>query len=285
MPGFSLSLMPVDDFRLQLLDATTDAPSWPGKGALNRQPIAAQRPNQEIVAPDSPPTTGDASPLQAAVMAAARAVIDREAELTDLDARAGDGDLGSSMARGAAAAIALPASAWTSPAQALTSLGHALRRSIAGSSGPFYATALLRAARRLAGIQRPTAEDWAAAFESAVATISELGGAKVGDRTMVDALAPAAHDFKAGLSKGLSGEEAWRQAVAAARAGRDATAKMQPRLGRASYLGERAVGIPDAGAAAVVCWMEAISVDAPFPLSHSDVLSHGGGPGGAPPRC
>jgi hypothetical protein len=111
----------------------------------------------------------------------------------------------------------------------------------------------------LADIQKPAAEDWGAAFESAVATISELGGAKVGDRTMVDALAPAADHFKAGLSKGVSGEEAWQQAVAAAHAGRDATARMQPRLGRASYLGERAAGIPDAGAAAVVCWMEAIS--------------------------
>jgi len=56
----------------------------------------------------------------------------------------------------------------------------------------------------------------------------------------------------------LAGEQAWRPAVAAARAGRDATARMQPRLGRASYLGQRAVGIPDAGAAAVVCWIEAI---------------------------
>jgi ATP-dependent dihydroxyacetone kinase len=258
MPGFSLSLMPVDDRRLQLLDATTDAPSWPGKGALNREPIVVQRAKQEILPQDLPSTAADASPLRAAVMAAAQALIDREAELTDLDARAGDGDLGSSMARGAAAAVALPASAWTPPVQALTSLGHALRRSIAGSSGPFYATALLRAARRLSDSESPTPEDWATAFQSAVATISELGGAKVGDRTMVDALAPAADEFKAGLSKGLSGEAAWRQGVAAARAGRDATARMQPRFGRASYLGERAVGIPDAGATAVVCWMEAI---------------------------
>jgi triose/dihydroxyacetone kinase / FAD-AMP lyase (cyclizing) len=65
--------------------------------------------------------------------------------------------------------------------------------------------------------------------------------------------------LRAALIEGRSPAEAWDRAVAAARAGRDATAGMMPRLGRASYLGARAVGVPDAGAAAVCCWMESVS--------------------------
>ncbi len=257
MPGFSLSLLRLDDHRLGLLDAAADAPAWPGGGHINRTPVTSM---PGAAAPSAAEAPGDiSSPLRAAVVAAAQALIDREAELTDLDAKAGDGDLGSSMARGAAAAMALPPSAWTMPSHALTSLGHALRRAIAGSSGPFYATALLRAARLLANIEQPSPKDWAVAFDGAVQAISDLGGAHVGDRTMIDALRPAADAFSKSLDTGNSPHNAWQSAVDAARAGRDATAGMQPRLGRASYLGARAVGIPDAGAAAVAYWIEALA--------------------------
>ena len=113
-----------------------------------------------------------------------------EDRLTDLDSRAGDGDLGASMVRAAEALRMLAREPWSDPATLLTAIAGALRRAIGGSSGPFYATALLRAARRLPS--SPTASDWAQAFEDAVAAIGDLGGAQPGDRTMIDALAPAA---------------------------------------------------------------------------------------------
>lgn len=260
MPGFSLSVMPVDDARLKLLDAETIAPAWPaGGGRINRHPVSdAGAPTAEIEVETAAPEA-EASPLRAAAFAAAQALMDQETALTDLDARAGDGDLGSSMARGAAAIMALPASAWASPSAALAEVGQALRRAIAGSSGPFYATALFRASRSLSGVSAPTPADWATAFLEAAAAVSELGGAQVGDRTMVDALRPAADAFHAAVGSGDGAEVAWQKAVAAALAGREATAGMQPRLGRASYLGSRATGIPDAGAAAVACWIEGLA--------------------------
>ena len=98
----------------------------------------------------------------------------------------------------------------------------------------------------------------AEAFVAAVIAVSELGGAKPGDRTMIDALHPAAETFRDKLAAGASTEEAWRSAVAAGVAGAEATTSMKPRLGRASYLGERAVGHPDAVAVAVSIWLEAI---------------------------
>ncbi|MFN0316718.1 MAG: dihydroxyacetone kinase subunit DhaK [Burkholderiales bacterium] len=170
----------------------------------------------------------------------------------------GDGDLGFSMARGAAAIAALPAEAWATPEIALSSIAHALRRAIGGSSGPFYATAVLRASRTLAGKKNPAPAEWADAFTQAVSAISDLGGAKIGDRTMVDALQPAAEAFATGLRAGQSVAQSWAAATEAGRKGCDATAAMVPRLGRASYLGTRAMGIPDAGATAVTVWLYAL---------------------------
>lgn len=262
MPGFSLSLLRVDDQRLAWLDATTQAPAWPGSGKLATR----------VLAPAAALSTGaDATPsapmaesvvdnaLRNAALAISAALHAHEQQLTDLDAQAGDGDLGASMARGADAIAALPATTWVSAERALADVGHALRRAIAGSSGPFYATAVLRAARHLTGRSHPSPAEWAQAFLHAVQAIRELGGAQVGDRSMVDALQPAAETFDANLRAGHSPAQAWDAAVDAARRGRDATAQMSPRLGRASYLGARALGIPDAGATAVTVWLEALA--------------------------
>ena len=199
--------------------------------------------------------------LQQAAHAVTRALDAAEGRLTDLDSAAGDGDLGINMARGAAAIRALPESAWATPESALGAIGDALRRAIAGSSGPFYATALLRAARRLANDPEPSLSAWADAFGAAVEAVNELGGAKSGDRTMIDALRPAADALAEAARTNRTAGAAWTAVVAAAEAGADATAHMHPRLGRASYLGERAVGTPDGGAVAVVVWLKAL---APF---------------------
>lgn len=257
MPGCSLSLLKLDDERIALLDAPAQAPAWPGGGKIG--------PKRRIRAPEPAPVAQDDAPpsplapaLQEAGRVVAEALVKAEPHLTDLDSRAGDGDLGASMVRAAEAIRALPDAAWADPARALAAVGDALRRAIGGSSGPFYATALLRASRRLAGDPTPAPAAWAEAFTVAVQAIGELGGAKPGDRTMLDALHPATEAFSAAVATGKSPAEAWGVCVAAAAAGTDATARMLPRLGRASYLGERAIGLPDAGAAAVLVWLQAL---------------------------
>jgi ATP-dependent dihydroxyacetone kinase len=259
MPGMSLTVLPVDDARLQRLDAPTTAPAWPGGRRIGpareivRSPSAAAAPEPVSSGPPSP--AGEA--VRRSALAAAAALEQAEAHLTELDAAAGDGDLGASMTRGAAAIRALPEATWSlSPSAALTRIADALRRAIAGSSGPFYATALLRAAQTLP--KTPAASDWSAALAAGVDAIAELGGAKPGDRTMIDALHPATLAFAAALAAGRSANEAWEEAVAAAQAGLAATAHMHPRLGRASYLGERAIGTVDAGAAAAAIWLRAV---------------------------
>ncbi|APT56104.1 dihydroxyacetone kinase [Roseomonas gilardii] len=257
MPGCSLSLLRLDEARRDLLDAPARAPAWPGGGHVPSQPTLVPAPAGEdaVAGRPSGPLSGR---LRQAALAAAAAVEAAEAELTALDSRAGDGDLGISLARGAAAIRALPETAFADAPEALARIGGALRRAIAGSSGPFYATALLRAARDLP--PEPGPADWAAAFRRGVEAIAELGGAKPGDRTMLDALHPAAEAFRAELEAGRPASVAWAAAVRAAEEGAEATVRMRPRLGRASYLGERALGVPDAGAAAAVVWLRALAM-------------------------
>ncbi|SOE83867.1 homodimeric dihydroxyacetone kinase [Burkholderia sp. YR290] len=260
MPGCSISVMRVDDERLALLDAPTKVATWPGAGRVNVDGATgiASGAVDDAVASSSEAAV-ERTPLQLAFDAAARALIDDEARLTELDSKAGDGDLGSSMKRAGEAVLAIPATAWPSAADALADLAVTLRRAIAGSSGPFYATALLRASRRLGESNAPAASDWAAAFDLAVKAISELGGAQPGERTMLDALRPAADAFTEATGRGESLAAAWAATVDAAEKGAASTASMMPRVGRASYLGERAVGEPDGGAVAVVCWLRALT--------------------------
>ena len=255
MPGVSLSLLALDDRRLGWLDAPTNAPAWPGSGAIAERRIIP--PTKSVAAPSIDEAT-PAPEIEKVILAIAIAFENEEAALTDLDSRAGDGDLGISMVRGAAAIRALPRASLAHPSAALKAIGDAVRRAVAGSSGPFYAVGLLRAAREL-DLPSPGAADWARAVSAATASVSELGGAKVGDRTMLDALFPAAEAFAAGVEAGLPAKDAWAKAVAAAEQGTAATAAMRPRLGRAAYLGDRALGAPDAGASAVVVWMRAIA--------------------------
>jgi dihydroxyacetone kinase len=101
----------------------------------------------------------------------------------------------------------------------------------------------LRCATALAGQAK-----WADALDQGCKAISELGGAKPGDRTMLDALDP----FVKTLAQGTA-----MDAVEAADLGVEATAHMKPKLGRSSYLGHRVLGHPDPGAKAVSIWLRA----------------------------
>lgn len=261
MPGFSLSVMVADAARLRLLDAATDAAAWPGPGVIGQESdktraIETPLPTPSVAAGREPDEVG--AVVRRAALAAADALSAAEARLTNLDSVAGDGDLGASMKRAAEAVRALPSTAFSTGPAALNAIGAALRRAIGGSSGPFYAVALVRASRILNDVPSISPMDWANAFVGAVQAVADLGGAKPGDRTMLDALQPAADAFRSSLLRGEPTRASWEAGIQAAETGLNATRSMAPRLGRASYLGDRAKGHPDAGAAAVVEWLNAI---------------------------
>ena len=167
------------------------------------------------------------------------------------------------MKRAADAILAVPDAALADPTGALAALGGALRKAIAGSSGrstPPRCCAPRAGWREARSRRRATA----GAFSDAVQAVSDLGGAKAGDRTMLDALFPAAAAFEQGLAQGATPAVAFAAAVEAAEQGAQATAAMAPRAGRASYLGERAVGAPDGGAVAVAAgWRRCARMSGP----------------------
>jgi ATP-dependent dihydroxyacetone kinase len=247
MPGCSLSVLPLDEQRNSLFDDIADVPVWPGDGRLAERKMVSTPPQPQAARAEPGPLSPK---LKTVTHAVADALAAAEAELGDLDAKSGDGDLGASMARAAEALRGLGGDSFATPSRLLFDAGNALRRAIGGSSGPFYATALLRASASLADQRAPTPQDWLAAFDAGTSAVMELGGARPGDRTMVDALAPAIDAWRSG---------GFVAAPAAASAGAQATSDMFPALGRASYLGKRAVGHPDGGAAAVAIWLAAIA--------------------------
>lgn len=256
MPGASLTVLEIDDARLARLDAETSAPAWPGVGRIAPRWVI---PLEQTAPVERHAVAGPLAPtLKKAALAVAAAFELQEAALTELDSQAGDGDLGISMVRGAAAIRALPDECFANPSVAFRAVGNTLRRAIAGSSGPFHAVALVRAARELDAPALDAAL-WARAFSTSVNSISQVGGAKAGDRTMLDALLPAADALNRAVTRGASLHDAWREAVLAAEQGTAATATMRPQLGRAAYLGDRAIGWRDAGASAVLVWMRAIA--------------------------
>ncbi|NUU01858.1 dihydroxyacetone kinase subunit DhaL [Herbaspirillum robiniae] len=263
MAGISLTLLRVDERRLALLDAATQAPAWPagdGRIAAGTQSVHAAAAAPVTPTPQDGARMSADAPLRRVIEAVCARLQQAEALLTDMDQKVGDGDLGISMAR-AAQGIREDMAGWPSeqqPAAVLRAMSATVRRVVGGTSGPLYAILLMRAAASLEEQRRANAPAWAAAFSEAVKGVMELGGAKTGDRTMVDALLPAAQALQASLDAGETAAVALDAAVSAAEQGAAATAAMTPRRGRSSYIGQRALGHPDPGAHAVGLWLASV---------------------------
>ncbi|WP_030213396.1 dihydroxyacetone kinase subunit DhaL [Streptomyces bikiniensis] len=173
-------------------------------------------------------------------LTAAAEDVDREADrLTDLDSAIGDADHGANLKRGfAAVAETLAKEPPGTPGAVLTTAGRQLISTVGGASGPLYGTLLRSAGKALGDEERVGRERLAEAFGAGVEAVARLGGAQVGDKTMLDALVPAAEALR----------ESFAAARAAAEEGALATVPLRARKGRASYLGERSVGHRDPGA-------------------------------------
>ncbi|WP_030582588.1 dihydroxyacetone kinase subunit DhaL [Streptomyces anulatus] len=184
-------------------------------------------------------------------MTAVAASVEREADhLTELDSAIGDADHGSNLQRGFTAVTAvLEKDAPATPGAVLTLAGRQLISTVGGASGPLYGTLLRRTGKALGDDEEVTQDQLAQAFAAGVAAVGQLGGAQAGDKTMLDALLPAAE----ALATSFDG------AANAARAGAVATVPLQARKGRASYLGERSIGHQDPGATSSALLVEALA--------------------------
>ena len=169
--------------------------------------------------------------------------------LTDLDSAIGDADHGINMDRGFSAIRAkFPSMVDMDIATQLKTVGMTLVSTVGGASGPLYGTAYLRAAATATGKQELTPADVVTMLEAFLGGIITRGKARIGEKTMIDALSPALASARQALEQGASLTEITTQATAAAEEGMKATIPMLATKGRASYLGERSIGHQDPGA-------------------------------------
>ena len=184
-------------------------------------------------------------------------------ELNRLDAAAGDGDLGLTMTAASSAAAALAAGGGLDgkpPAEALRALGMELARSAPSTSGTLFARGLLQAGREAADLAGLSPIPLAAALlQAGVNGIERAGKAQPGDRTMLDALVPMVEALRDAAARGDPPAAAASSAADAASAGAEATRLLEAKIGRASWIPDRARGNVDGGAYAVAVIAHAVA--------------------------
>jgi dihydroxyacetone kinase len=235
MRGFSLSLYPADEAELKALGTPVSMAAWPGLHAV--KPIRIE------MLPDGltpiTPLPSEHKDTRDFIVNCCRVLIAAEEDLNALDAKSGDGDTGSTLAGAARALInaidRLPLSDHT---QLYRAIGQELSQTMGGSSGVLLAI-FFSAAGDAASSGLPMADS----LKAGLARMQEIGGAHLGDRTMVDALSPALDKLEEGV----------RSAAIAARDGANLTAKMlKAKAGRAAYINAKQLeGHIDPGAEAV----------------------------------
>lgn len=180
----------------------------------------------------------------------ARVVSEHRVELVTLDRAIGDGDHGENLDRGFTAVLAklddLPPD--SAPGDALKMVATTLISTVGGASGPLLGTAYLKAAGAVGTEKELDGAALVALLTAARDGIVLRGKAEPGDKTMIDAWTPAVDAAAAAQAEGKSEAEILDAAATAAEAGAVATEPLVARKGRASYLGERAIGHRDPGA-------------------------------------
>jgi phosphoenolpyruvate---glycerone phosphotransferase subunit DhaL len=198
--------------------------------------------------------------VRAAVRVIADTAVKNEQYFCDLDAVAGDGDFGYSLARGFESVLEKWDSLDDSSASAfLRSVATTLATRLGGTSGPIWGTGFLRAGGAVKDRVDLDLHDVLAMVDAAIAGIQHRGGAAAGDKTLLDALYPLRDQIAVATTRSDTPSEVAAAVAAAARRGADHTKELQASRGRASYVGERSIGSEDPGAVAVAVMAENIA--------------------------
>jgi dihydroxyacetone kinase-like protein len=169
--------------------------------------------------------------------------------LCQLDGAVGDGDQGVTMAIGFRAIRGvLPTLRDQDIGAIVTKSGLTFNGTAASTIGALFATACMRAGKEVKGKHEIALADLAKMVEAAFVGIQERGKAQLGDKTVLDALAPTVAALKAAAAESLSLSDGLQRALAAADAGLKATIPLKSKIGRASWIAERTVGHQDPGA-------------------------------------
>jgi len=179
-------------------------------------------------------------------------IIENEVYFCDLDSVAGDGDFGASIAKGFREVLKEIDDIDTdSISSFIRGCAMIIMEHCGGASGPIWGSAFMAASRSVKGKENLEVSDIAEMFDAGVAGIQKRGGAKQGDKTLLDALIPATEALQKAGEEGKDVKEAFADATKAAQEGAEYTKTIVAAKGRASYLGDRSLNHPDAGAMAI----------------------------------
>ena len=255
MAGCSLTVTWLDDELERLWTSPADTPAYRKGRAIASEGTARVHPAQTVDAVTVQAADSGArasgSIVAEALSAIAAHMVDVEHDLGRIDAVAGDGDHGRGMVKGTGAAADAATSAvrqGAGTATVLNAAGEAWAAKAGGTSGVLWGAALAAAADRLGDNGTPDDRDVAEALRAGYDALMKLGGAKRGDKTMLDALGPFVESFESAVSDGTDWRAAWSASVEVAQKSAAETAELRPKVGRARPLAERSVGTPDAGA-------------------------------------
>ncbi|QQM19972.1 dihydroxyacetone kinase subunit DhaK [Rhodococcus sp. P-2] len=260
MAGASITLVRTDKEILELWDAPTKAPAWPNAMAREYTGVGKRESFGPTFTADTS-RTAESSFVGSWIADWAEKVLEQEPALTDLDRRAGDGDFGTNMV---AALDQLDISAIRdtySTATIFDAVSQAYLGHAGGTSGALFGIWF----RHFFRVAADSADSElglgaiAAAARAGLDNITSLGGARVGDKTMVDAIVPAVESLEQSVTAEADRDTALASAADAARAGAESTETMLANRGRASYVGEAARGVVDPGAL-LIAWFFASAV-------------------------
>ena len=205
------------------------------------------------------------------IMAAlVKTIQENAAYLSEVDGAIGDGDHGINMSKGFTRAGQLTVTGPIDLSTGLNRLGDVLMTEIGGAMGPLYGTLFMEMAGACKGKAAIDEQVWKQMLTAGLAGVKDLGGAQVGDKTLLDTLSPATEAFAAAVDRGASFHEALRQMVDAAEKGKESTRGLVARLGRASRLGERSRGVLDAGATSCYLILKSMADSADTLLGQHD---------------
>ncbi|MCQ4630024.1 dihydroxyacetone kinase subunit L [Shinella sp. CPCC 100929] len=203
--------------------------------------------------------TFDNASSGAIVLSMAERIVENRAYLSEIDGKIGDGDHGVNMAKGFGMAAERLKGKDVALAESLDTLGTVLMTEIGGSMGPLYGVMFTEFAETIQGTEKIDAAAYSKMLHAGLAGIQAIGFAKVGDKTLIDTFVPAIEAFDKTTAEGKSFGEALEALVVAAETGRDSTINLVAKIGRASRLGERSLGVLDAGATSCAIILKELS--------------------------
>ena len=210
------------------------------------------------------------SPSGDIVLAIAQRIVENRGYLSDIDGLIGDGDHGVNMAKGFSLAAERLRGEPQSLAASLATLGDVLMTEIGGSMGPLYGMMFSGFAEALDGVEEIDAAAFERMLRHGLEEVQSIGDAKVGDKTLIDAFAPALQAFSATAAKRDDFAAALDALIVAAEKGRDSTVDLVAKIGRASRLGERSRGVLDPGATSCAIILRSLAEGAKAKLDASN---------------